>query len=555
MALDGVFIRKLTAELQQAIGAHIDKIHQPSADELVLLLRSPGFAKRLLISAKSGLQRVHFTETRFDNPPTPPMFCMLMRKYLGAGRILSITAPDFERLIEIKFSSLNEMGDVITPRLIIELISSCPNIILVGENGKIITALKKSDIESGGRLIQPGAIYEYPEKQNKILPIKENIEAIKQKANPLSEKELLSTVAGFSPLICREIADGYASLESVIEKIENENTAYIIKNAENIPTEFSYTDIKQYGNFTSTPCSSFSSCLEEYFLLRSQNAVLKQYSQDIEKILNNLKARIEKRMNLRKMDLKKCEKKEELRIFGELLKANLYKITKGATFVTVENFYDENLKEIKIPLKSELSPQANAARYFKEYKKAHTAEGTLTLLIESDEQELKYIESVIFALSEAKSVQDIEELREELILSGYLRAKPQKSNKKTVNKFNETVSPSGYRVLIGKNNRQNDIITCSLASKNDMWFHTKNIPGSHVVVFSGGNDLSNEDILFAAGLAAQNSKAHSSAQVPVDYTPIKFVKKPNGTKPGMVIYTTNSTVFVTPSEVFNDKNN
>ena len=297
---------------------------------------------------------------------------------------------------------------------------------------------------------------------------------------------------------------------------------------------------------------SFSAALDEFFFTRSQNAVLKQYSLSLEKMLLNLKARIEKRMNLRKMDLKKCEKKEDLRIFGELLKANLYRITPGATSVRVENFYDENLSEIKIPLRSELSPQNNAARYFKEYKKAHTAESTLEKLINTDKEELQYIESVIFALSGAKTVKDIEELREELILSGYIHSKPSKQKKQNDNKFNETVSPSGYKVLIGKNNRQNDLLTCSLASKNDVWFHTKNIPGSHVIVFSGGEPLTDDDIIFAATLAASNSKAHSSSNVPVDYTPVKFVKKPNGAKPGMVIYTTNSTVFVTPNEVNND---
>ncbi len=548
MALDGVFIRKLTTELQAAVGAHIDKIHQPSTDELVLLLRKPGFAKRLLISAKSGLQRIHFTETRLDNPPTPPMFCMLMRKYLGAGRILDITAPDFERLIEIKFSSLNEMGDIITPRLIVELISSSPNIILVDEAGKIITALKRSDIESGGRLIQPGAIYEYPEKQNKIPPTTANLGKITAK----TEKELLCTVSGFSPLICREIAEEHKTLKEIIDDIENENKAYIIKDKNGNPFDFSYTEIKQYSGFTNVLMPSFSDALEEFFFVRSQNAVLKQYSGALQKLLLNLKTRIEKRMNLRKMDLKKCEEKENLRIFGELLKANLYKVTPGSTSVTVENFYDENLNDIKIPLKSELSPANNAARYFKEYKKAHTAEATLQRLIEADTQELAYIESVIFALSRAKTVKDIEELRDELSLTGYMHSKPSKSKKQNDNKLNETVSPSGFRVVFGKNNRQNDLITCSLASKNDVWFHTKNIPGSHVVVFSGGETLTNEDILFAATLAAKNSKAHSSSNVPVDYTPIKFVRKPNGAKPGMVIYTTNSTVFVTPNEVNND---
>ena len=226
MALDGVFIKKLTAELSVAVNAHIDKIHQPSTDELVLVLRKPSFNKRLLISARSGFQRVHFTESRLDNPQTPPMFCMLLRKYVGSGRILKITQPDFERLIEISFSSLNEMGDVITPRLIIELISTSPNVILVNENGKIIDALKRSSFENGGRLLQPGAAYEYPEKQNKIAPATASLEEILSLTdNAQSERALLSCVAGFSPLICREIADGYVSLSSVIDVIEKSDNS------------------------------------------------------------------------------------------------------------------------------------------------------------------------------------------------------------------------------------------------------------------------------------------------------------------------------------------
>ncbi len=552
MALDGVFIKKLTAELQQAVGSHIDKIHQPSNDELVLLLRKTGFTQRLLISAKSGQQRLHFTEMRFDNPATPPMFCMLLRKYVGSGRILKITQPDFERLIEITFSSLNEMGDIITPRLVIELISASPNVILVNEHGKIIDALKRSSIEKGGRLIQPGATYEYPERQNKLNPEKENLEKIKAALNTNTEKSLLSTVSGFSPLICREIADGYATLENVINVTENESTPYIIRDKSGEPIDFSYFPIKQYSGFLVEKSKSFSACLEQFFSLRTQNSILKTRSQDIERLLNILRTRINKRMNLRKLDLQKCEKKEQLRIFGELLKANLYAVKSGDTFVKVQNFYDEYLTEIKIPLKPELSPGANAAKYFKDYKKAHTAEQTLKELIENDSCELKYIESVLFALSSVKTVQDIEEIREELIQAGYIRANKNNKPKKTDNKLNETTSPSGYRVLIGKNNRQNDTITCSLSAKGDMWFHTKNIPGSHVVVLCGGEELTDDDIIFAATLAAKNSKAAQSSKVPVDYTRIKFVKKPNGAKPGMIIYTTNSTVFVTPSEVADD---
>lgn len=546
MALDGVFIKKLTAELDIAVGAHIDKIHQPSSDELVLLLRKSGFTKRLLISAKSGQQRLHFTEARFDNPQTPPMFCMLMRKHLGSGRILSITQPDYERLIEITFSSLNEMGDVITPRLIVELISAAPNIILVNENGKIIDAIRRSNIEKGGRLIQPGATYEYPEKQNKLNPTKDNLAKIKDSLAEPIDRTLLNTVAGLSPLVCREVSEGYLSIAKLISVIESENKAYIIKDKSGALTDFSYLPIKQYSGYALSEIPSFSDALEIFYREKTADNILRVRAGDIERLLNNLKIRITKRINLRKMDLKKCEDKEKLRIFGELLKANLYAVKSGDTSVTVQNFYDENLSQIKIPLKPELSPAANAAKFFKDYKKAHTAEQTLSELIEADKKELRYIESVAFALGSAKSVQDIDEIREELISAGYIKVRQNLRTKKVQNTFREACSPSGFKTLIGKNNRQNDYITCSLASKGDMWFHTKNIPGSHVVVFCGNNELTNEDIIFAATLAAENSGAGASAQVPVDYTPIKYVKKPNGAKPGMVIYTTNKTVFVTP---------
>lgn len=546
MALDGVFIRKLTAELQQAVGTHIDKIHQPSQDELVLLLRKSGFSERLLISARSGVQRLHFTQKRYDNPNTPPMFCMLLRKYVGSGRIISITQPEYERLIEITFSSLSEMGDVITPRLVIELISASPNVILVNQNGKIIDALKRSDIERGGRLIQPGANYEYPEKQPKFSPEKDNLPKILAAITDNTERDLLSTVAGFSPLICREIAGGYYSLDDVIGVIESKSTPYIIKDKTGEPFDFSYIKIKQYSGYTVSPAPSFSQLLEDFYAERAEKSFLKLRSQDVERLLNNLTNRINKRMNSRKIDLKKCENREKLRIYGELLKANLYAVKTGMTSVTVQNFYDENLSDIKIPLNPALSPQTNAAKYFKDYKKTYTAEQTLTSLIEGDEKELKYIESVAFALSKAQSTQDIDEIREELISAGYIRRSRKEKPKKADNKFKEAVSPSGYRVCIGKNNRQNDLLTCSIASKGDMWFHTKNIAGSHVIVFCSGAELTDKDILFAATLAAENSKAAGSSQVPVDYTRVKFVKKPSGAKAGMVIYTTNNTVYVTP---------
>lgn len=545
MALDGVLIKNLVGELNSAAGAHIDKIHQPSADELVLVLRKPNFNKRLVICTRTAQQRLHFSTLKQDNPDKPPMFCMLLRKYVGSGRILSITQPDFERLVEITFSSLNEMGDVITPRLIVELISASPNVILVAENGKIIDALKRSSIEAGGRLIQPGATYVYPEAQNKIAPVAENLPILSSLGDS-SERGLLASVAGFSPLVCREIAEGYITITQAVQAAAK-GEAYLIKNQNGEPMDFSYLPIKQYG-YQTEKFGSISELLDSFYAEKATIQHLKQRSQDVERKLSNLSSRISRRMHLRKLDLEKCKDREQLRISGELIKANLHLIKSGSSSVTVPNFYDENLAEIKISLNPALSPQANAAKYFKDYKKANTAEQTLLELIEADEKELSYIESVSFALSRAETVADIAEIRDELAEAGYIRAPKDSRNKKPAATLQEFVSPSGYKVLVGKNNRQNDLLTTKIASKGDMWFHTKNIAGSHVIIACEGAEPTKEDIIFAATLAVKNSKAHSSAQVPVDYTRVKFVKKPAGAKAGMVIYTTNSTVYVTPKE-------
>jgi len=287
--------------------------------------------------------------------------------------------------------------------------------------------------------------------------------------------------------------------------------------------------------------------LDEFYAEKQLASLINQAANDIIKTVNNARIRIEKKKNLRSLDLEKCKDREKYRVFGELIKANLYMIENGSSFAEVQNYYDENLSLIRIPLNSAISPSANAEKYFKEYKKTYTAEKTLSKLILEDEQELKYLDSVADSISRCKTIAEIKEIREELTLSGYVKKQKNSGKKNKTNyDLNEFVSAEGYKIIVGKNNIQNDYITCKLAAKNDLWFHVKNIPGSHVVVFSGGEEISEETIEFAARLAAKNSKAAASSNVPVDYTPVKYVKKPNGAKPGMVIYTTNKTIFVTP---------
>lgn len=551
MAFDGAFLHKVIAEIKGAIDCHIDKIYQPSRDELVFSLRKKGFSKKLLISAKAGAQRVHFTENKYENPATPPMFCMLMRKYLSAARLVDITQPDLERVAIFVFSTSNEMGDIVEIKLVCELIGGKANIILVNSDGKIIDALRHSSVEAGGRLILPTATYTLPEKIEKLNPLLLSAKEIELNAE---NRSLLSTIEGFSPLICREIEEcdnKSIALEKVLTDIKINNTPILLYNPQGEPLDFTYTEIKQYGEeYKNTIFESFSALLDGFYTEKETVSRINTAARDIIKLITSLKNRAEKRLAMRLNDLKKCENRENLRIYGELIKANLFQIEKGATVARVPNYYSENMEIISIPLDASLSPQNNANKYFKEYKKTYTAEQTLKELTQKDSEEIIYLESVLDSIERSTSLLDIAQIREELTEAKYIKSQvSRKKQTQNTNTFKECTSIEGYKILIGKNNRQNDYLTTVLASKTDLWFHVKNIPGSHVIVFSGGNVVSEETVLQAALLAAENSKAAKSSNVAVDYTPIKYVKKPSGAKPGMVIYTTNKTVYVTPKGV------
>ena len=558
MAFDGGFLHRITDELNTAADSHVDKIYQPSKDELVLLLRKKSFAKRLLICTKAGAARIQFTENKYENPVSPPMFCMLIRKYLSAARLIKITQPALERIAELTFSYSNEMGDISEIRLIAEFIGNKTNILLVGADGRIIDCLRKSDPETADRLLLPGAEYEYPAKQDKLNPLTAGISEICAAADSHGSetaKALLESLDGFSPLVCREAA--YKSeitgslpsaLENIVSDLKTGGTPLMLIKADGAPYDFSYTDISQYaGEFIKKSFESYSSLLDAFYTARENSERIKKAASDIIKLVTNLRARTQRKLAIRLHDLKKCENRETLRIYGELLKANLYRIENGASFAEVENYYDD-MKPLRIPLNPALSPQKNAAKYFKDYKKTYTAEQTLTSLTKRDEEELRYFDSVLDSIERSEALSEIAEIREELTLAGYIKQNGARKRKTAaVPQFKEYASDEGYKILVGKNNRQNDYLTTVLAAKNDLWFHVKNIPGSHVIVMCRGGEVSDATVMRAAALAAANSKAAGSSQVPVDYTPVKFVKKPNGAKPGMVIYTTNKTVFVKPS--------
>ena len=560
MAFDGGFLHRITEELNIADDSHVDKIYQPSKDELVLLLRKKNFAKRLLICVKPGSARIQFTENKYENPASPPMFCMLIRKYLSAAKLIKVTQPSLERIAELTFSYTNEMGDISEIRLIAEFIGNKTNILLVGADGRIIDCLRKSDPETADRLLLPGALYEYPVNQGKLNPLTAETNQICTAAithGGNTAKALLDIIDGFSPLVCREavfkseIAGNLNSaLNAIVTDLKNGGTPTMLIKADGTPYDFSYTDISQYaGEFDKKSFKSYSELLDAFYTARENSERLRRSAADIIKLITNLRARTERKLAIRLNDLKKCENRETLRIYGELLKANLYRLQNGATFAEVENYYDE-MKQIRIPLNPALSPQKNADKYFKDYKKTYTAERTLTDLTERDKEELKYFDSVLDSISRSESISEISEIREELALAGYIKQNGARKKKvSAVPQFKEYTSDEGYKILVGKNNRQNDYLTTVLAAKNDLWFHVKNIPGSHVIVRCRGGEVSDATVMKAAALAAANSKAAGSSQVPVDYTPVKFVKKPNGAKPGMVIYTTNKTVFVTPENL------
>ncbi len=564
MPLDGIFCNNLCRELRKACGSRIDKIFQPSKDELVFLLRSAGFAERLLVSAKPGTARLHFTNETLENPATPPMFCMLLRKHLSGAKLLDVTQDGYERIISLHFSATDEMGYRRIVKLTAELIGNQSNIILVNEDGRIIDAVRRSDIELSARLIQPGAVYEPPTSLGKGDLNAEDIEErILNNKNQGFSDAVLNTISGVSPLVAREIAfiaDPFdAGIESIndtdrlnsalskLREYAQNGKPYMLISKDGTPRDFSFMPINQYGNeFSLMECGSFCELLDRFYSQHDRMDRLKQSSAEISKVLQNLIARTERKLYLREEELKKCADREKFRIYGELIKANISLIERGATFADVPNYYDENLNNIRIPLKPELSPAENSARYFKEYRKKCTAETTLHGLIESCKSEKEYLCSVFDALTRAESSAEISEIKEELTASGYIRRQTRRGVKQKPLKFKE-FEISGYKILVGRNNLQNDTLTLRTAQKSDIWLHTKDIHGSHTVIICDGTTPPDEVILAAAQIAAFNSQAKNSSKVPVDYTLIKYVKKPAGAKPGMVIYTHQKTILVEPN--------
>ncbi|MGN0547161.1 MAG: NFACT family protein [Acutalibacteraceae bacterium] len=573
MPLDGITLNLLTKELSQyIIGSRVEKIHQPSKDELVFHLRTREGAYRLLVSASANSPRLHLISGAPENPASPPMLCMLFRKHLTGATITGIRQLGLDRVVFLDFSGTNEIGDSVNFTLCVEIMAKHSNIILINGDGNIVDSVKRVDFtQSSVRQILPSLKYELPPRQNKLNLTESDPEAVAKAVESCTGKRLsgaiLETVEGASPLICREIAAFACGDDIAVSEMNGFHRERLIKKLCELrdtllsgkgeptmlmrdsvkPFDFTFTDITQYGfTVTSKRFDSFSELLDDFYFEKDRFERTRQRSQSLLKLLNNAAARAARKLQSRKAELEACADRDTLRINAELILANQYRLEKGSLFYDLENFYDEN-KTVRIATDPSLSPSANAQKYFKEYRKAKTAEQMLGELIEQSEQELAYLETVIDSVNRADGYTELAEIRNELYEQGYLkRAKTDKAKKQKPLPPMEYVSDDGYTILVGRNNIQNDILTFKTAAKDDSWFHVQKMPGSHVVVIGNGDIIPERTCRQAAVLAAYHSGGRESSQVAVDYTEVRSLKKPSGTRPGKVIYHTYNTMWVTP---------
>lgn len=577
MAIDGAFLHCLKNEIWAKLSdARVDKIHQPSKEELVFSLRDRKGTYKLYFSARVNSPRVHFTTVSLENPASPPMFCMLLRKRLTGARLVAIRQPGLERVLFFDFDTYNELGDPVRLTLAAEVMGRYSNIIFIDENGRIIDAIKRVDITmSPSRPLLPGMPYALPPIDRVRLELSsdtpEQITGALKSYTTSVEKALLACTQGMSPLICRELAHrafgdqtvaayamtdaqraGLTAVLQIVHDIvtgEKQPTPYLLYRTDGTPLDFSFMPITQYGfGAVGKETTGFSQLLDDFYTQKDAAERMRQRSHDILRLLSNAADRLTRKLQNQRLELENSGKREEKRLFADLINANMHVIPKGADHAELINYYDPACETVRVPLDPSLSAARNAQKYYKDYRKAKTAEEILTQQIAMGEEELRYIDSVFDALSRATTNRELEELRDELAESGYLHRQIVRKRNVAPTKPLKFVSDDGFTILVGRNNVQNDKLTTRTAKGSDWWFHTKNIPGSHVVILTEGVIPPDTTLMQAAILAATHSKAADSAQVPVDYTQIKYVKKPAGAKPGMVIYETNRTVYVTPDK-------
>ncbi len=569
MALDGIVISNIVEELNQTIlNGRISKIAQPEFDELLLTIKNNKTQYKLLLSAGASLPLIYLTQESKVNPMTAPNFCMLLRKHLNGGKIISITQPNLERIIHFEIEHLNDMGDLCQKFLTIELMGKHSNIIFRDDNLIIDSIKHVSSQMSSVREVLPGRSYFIPDIQEKFDPLtlKEDTfyDKILSKPMPLSQA-IYKSLTGISPIIAEEICyetnlDSavpantlsevervhlYHAFQNVIDKIKKKEYSPIIFYKEREPIEFSSLPLTIYQEFSSKTYSSISQVLETYYASKNTLTRIRQKSSDLRKIVQTALERNRKKYDLQLKQLKDTEKRDNYKLYGELLYTYGYNIKEGAKELEAFNYYDNNTL-IKIPLDPDFSAQENAKRYFDKYGKLKRTYEALSEYSKETKEEITHLESIATALDIALLEEDLQEIKEELIEYGYIRRKYTAKKQKITSKPFHYLSSDGFHIYVGKNNFQNEDITFQLATGNDWWFHAKGIPGSHVIVKTQGKDLPDKTFEEAARLAAFYSKGRGNEKVEIDYTEKKNIKKVAGAKPGFVIYHTNYSMLVSP---------
>lgn len=551
MALDGIYLHLLKNEISDRVtGCRVDKIYQPSKDEILFTFRTRNGTEKLLLSAKADCARIQFTSAHIENPKKPPMLTMLLRKLLCGGVLKEIRQDGFERILTLVFDCRNDLGDPVIYNVIIEIMGRYSNIIITDENDKIIECIKRIDaLKSSVRQILPGLKYALPPAQHKMNILTDDVSDI-ENAMAASHCQKRSKAAqevlqGISPIVACEIEYG-KTLTELKNDIQHPIPTVVMLDG---PKDFTFFEPKQYDGMCQLKTfDDFSSLIDYFYYEQVRHDRIKQRSNDLFKHLTTLKERAVRKAINRQNELEECKDKDKFRIYGDIITANAYALKKGSFFYDLQNFYDNNA-EIRIPADPTLSPSQNAQKYYKEYRKKQVAESKLNDFIAEAEDEAAYLESVIDSLSRAESDSEITAIRTELYESGFLSKRGTKNNKQKKLPPKKYISSEGFTIYVGRNNVQNDQLTLKTAKNYDLWFHVKDAAGSHVIV-TAVKDKPFTDTLIrqAAMLAAHNSKAAGSSNVAVDYTIVKNVHKPNGAKPGMVIYDNYNTEYVTPNE-------
>lgn len=578
MAFDGIVVNSLARELNEILnGSKIDKVYQPERDEICLKVRSREGNKKLVISASASNPRVYLADKyEKNNPKKAPVFCMTLRKHIQNGVIVGIEQVGFERIIKISVESYDELKEKTIKNLYVEIMGKHSNIILVMENqNKILDSIKRVPISiSRVRQILPGNEYELPPEQDKMNPLNkinadELLERIKSGKGQVF-KSIYTNILGISPLVAKDVClrvgiDKFKDIEQISledsKKIADEiNRIFddlakdkiypnvVIDEKRDKIIEFSSIRLKQYEDLTEVRKDTISQAIEDYYLIKDKKERINQKSSNMKKNISLKLERINHKLEKQAKELKDSEKADEYKVKGELLTAFIYMIKPGMESIKLANFYDNN-EEIEIKLKAHFSPSENAQKYFKKYNKLKNATEELTKQIAINEEEAQYLENTLLSIENCENEKELKEIKEELMREGYIKTykMPKKNNKPGTN-IMKYISSNGNLIMVGKNNKQNDYLTLRLADNEDLWFHTKDIPGSHVLLKVGGKKFDEKEILEAATLAAYYSKAKMSENVPVDYTTKRNVRKPSGAKPGLVIYEKNKTVYVTPSD-------